>query len=82
MKLDVMLNKTKFELELIFYADMYLLFEIGIRGRVSYWRNKKATSCIRIQLITMAKPYVEFNAQELIEAKKKLVTKMKKCCAN
>ena len=29
----------------------------------------------------MAKPYVEFNAQKLIEAKK-MVTKMKKRCAN
>ena len=33
---DAMLNKTKVKFELILDRDMYLLFEKGVRGRVSY----------------------------------------------
>ena len=44
----LMLNMTKVELELISNADMYLFFEVGIRGRVSYIskRYSKANKCI------------------------------------
>ena len=37
---DVILNMKKFELELILDAEMYLLFDKGMRGRVSYISKK------------------------------------------
>ena len=40
LKWDVMLEMTKFELELITDADMYLLFEKGAKGEISNISNK------------------------------------------
>ena len=37
---DAMLNMTKVELELITDPDMYIFFEKGIRGQVSYISNR------------------------------------------
>ena len=37
---DAMLNMTKVQLELITYPGMYIFFEKGIRGEVSYISNK------------------------------------------
>ena len=37
---DAILNMTKGELELIQDPDMYIFFEKGIRGRVSYISNR------------------------------------------
>ena len=37
---DVMLNMTKIELELITDPDMYIFFEKGTRGRISYISNR------------------------------------------
>ena len=37
---DVMLNMTKVELELIIDPDMYVFFERGMRGGVSYISNR------------------------------------------
>ena len=37
---DAMFNVTKVELVLISDADMYLFFEKGIRGRVSYFSKR------------------------------------------
>ena len=37
---DAMLNMTKVQLELIPYPGMYIFFEKGIRGEVSYISNK------------------------------------------
>ena len=39
--LDVMLKMTKIELELIPDPDMYIIFEKGIRGRISYISNSQ-----------------------------------------
>ena len=40
LSLDAMPNMTKVELELIANADMYLYFEKGMRGKVSYISNR------------------------------------------
>ena len=37
---DAMLNMTKVKLELITDPDMYIFFEKGIRGQVSYVSNR------------------------------------------
>ena len=40
LSLDVMLNVSKVELELISNPDIYIVFEKGTRGRVSYISNR------------------------------------------
>ena len=45
---DVMLNMTKVKLELIPDPDMYIFFEKGMTGRVSYVSNNIVNSKISI----------------------------------
>ena len=45
---DVMLNMTKVKLELIPDPDMYIFFEKGMAGSVSYVPNNIVNSKIRI----------------------------------
>ena len=40
LNLDAMLKMTKIELELFLDPDMYIIFEKGIRGRISYICNR------------------------------------------
>ena len=40
LNLDAMLKMTKIELELFLDPDMYIIFEKGIRGRISYISNR------------------------------------------
>ena len=49
---------------------------------ITWIKNKKSTSCIRILSIKVAETYMEFNTQKKNRSRKKMVTKIRKHSTN
>ena len=49
---------------------------------ITWIKNKKSTSCIRILLIKVAETYMEFNTQKKNRSRKKMVIKIRKHSTN
>ena len=90
-KIEIKRDMSDYQLKI---ADLYNFSIVNVKRLVPnlkksmfYYENLqlffdlRLGSCIRIQSITVVKPYIEFNIQKRIEAEQ-IRIKMKKCCAN